>query len=75
MSETNDSLRSCPPCRTPARCLGLAGECGMVRDKLEDLNDTRRSDFERQVYERIDSEDAQELNEIGGAPLRGDERK
>lgn len=34
MSERNDSLKSCPPCRSPERCLGLNGECGMVLDKL-----------------------------------------
>lgn len=31
--ETNDSLQSCPPCKSPERCLGLNGQCGMVVDK------------------------------------------
>lgn len=33
MSESNDSLISCPPCQTPSRCLGLNGQCGMALDK------------------------------------------
>lgn len=32
--ETNDTLRSCPPCPTPERCLGLRGQCGMALDKI-----------------------------------------
>lgn len=30
----DSSVISCPPCRSPERCVGLVGQCGMALDKL-----------------------------------------
>lgn len=36
----------CPPCRSPARCLGLNGECGLNVDKREALREQYEADWE-----------------------------